>query len=238
MKKFNVDNIIIEVTRKCNMVCAHCLRGNAQNVSIPLEYIDKVMSKLSYISHLTITGGEPSLVPDRIEYIVESARKHNVEIGSFYIATNAKQVSDEFLISLIKLHCYCNDNEISAVNWSNDQFHDSQTDNNIKRLRVFSFASPKYTKKLESVRNVISEGRGKGLSERKVKTYFSSLEDHVDIESWSINEGEIYVNCRGKIVYGCDWSYRSQSHKRNVICSIDDFSFDALAAYFKKHCKD
>lgn len=234
-EKFAISNLVIEVTRRCNMSCEHCLRGNAQNVDMPLEYIDTAMSRLTDISQLTITGGEPSLVPDRIEYIVDSARRNKVSIGNFYIATNAKHVTNEFLISLVRLHCYCYDNEYSAVNWSNDEYHDEQTEENIRRLSVFSFASARYNKYVSSV---TAEGRAKDWGERENKAYFSSFEDHVYMDNRSITEGEIYVNCRGKIVYGCDWSYRSQTRKKNVICSIEDFSFDSIVDYFRKHCKD
>lgn len=30
----NASSLILEVTRKCNLHCAHCLRGDAHSVSI------------------------------------------------------------------------------------------------------------------------------------------------------------------------------------------------------------
>lgn len=38
-------NIVIEVTRKCNLACDHCFRGCAQNMNIKLEYIDKLLAE-------------------------------------------------------------------------------------------------------------------------------------------------------------------------------------------------
>lgn len=32
--KAYVSSLIIEITRRCNMACEHCLRGNAQNLDI------------------------------------------------------------------------------------------------------------------------------------------------------------------------------------------------------------
>ena len=32
--ELNIDSLIIEVTRKCNMQCEHCLRGAAQRKTI------------------------------------------------------------------------------------------------------------------------------------------------------------------------------------------------------------
>ena len=96
-----LSNVIIEITRQCNMACEHCLRGEPENIDIQKEYIDSFMSKVDYISNLTITGGEPSLKPKLIEYIIKSAKKHRTSINSFYIATNAKKITHEFVKSLI-----------------------------------------------------------------------------------------------------------------------------------------
>ena len=37
-----VYSLILEVTRRCNMCCAHCLRGEAENIDMQKETIDKV----------------------------------------------------------------------------------------------------------------------------------------------------------------------------------------------------
>ena len=56
-----LDNIAIEVTRKCNMGCEHCLRGNAQNMDIDFGYIDSFLNDVSSIGTITFSGGEPAL---------------------------------------------------------------------------------------------------------------------------------------------------------------------------------
>ncbi len=55
-----VYNLVLEITRKCNAKCIHCLRGNAQNLTMSQEVIDAVFSKIDRVSSLTLTGGEPS----------------------------------------------------------------------------------------------------------------------------------------------------------------------------------
>ena len=32
-----IDNLILEITRKCNFQCKHCLRGNSQNKNIDFD---------------------------------------------------------------------------------------------------------------------------------------------------------------------------------------------------------
>lgn len=34
------DEIAIELTRRCNLKCAHCFKGEAQDVDMPNEIID------------------------------------------------------------------------------------------------------------------------------------------------------------------------------------------------------
>ena len=63
MAKLSIDNLIIEITRRCNMACAHCLRGDAQNIDIDPSYMLKLLrdNNIDYISMVTFTGGEPTL---------------------------------------------------------------------------------------------------------------------------------------------------------------------------------
>ena len=58
-KKISVNNLIIEITRKCNMNCEHCLRGNSQNIDVNFEHVEKLFSQIDYISTLSFGGGEP-----------------------------------------------------------------------------------------------------------------------------------------------------------------------------------
>ena len=84
---FNVDNLVIEVTRKCNMKCPHCLRGNAQRKIIPNEYIDKMLRLIDNVSTLSITGGEPTLAMDTLNYIKKNIGYGQCDVGNFYMVT-------------------------------------------------------------------------------------------------------------------------------------------------------
>ena len=63
-------NLMLEVTRKCNMQCAYCMRGESQNVSMDSDTVRNVFQNVSRIEQLTLTGGEPSLAPDVLLWIV------------------------------------------------------------------------------------------------------------------------------------------------------------------------
>ena len=65
-----VDQLTLEVTRRCNMNCAHCLRGDAQCLDMSKEVVDKVLQDIDYISFLFFTGGEPSLNIPIMDYFL------------------------------------------------------------------------------------------------------------------------------------------------------------------------
>ena len=65
------DNIMIEVTRRCNLRCEHCMRGEPQNIDMSDKVLDKIIEQFSMLNHLSLTGGEPFLVPDVIEKLVD-----------------------------------------------------------------------------------------------------------------------------------------------------------------------
>ena len=65
----NISNLVVEVTRRCNMSCDHCLRGCGQNMDLQDKHIETLTSQLEngYISNITFSGGEPSLNVKAIE---------------------------------------------------------------------------------------------------------------------------------------------------------------------------
>lgn len=105
--KISCYTLILEITRRCNMACAHCMRGDAQNMDMGRDVIEQIFSQMTDISALTISGGEPSICPDRILFALECAKKYGVNVGYVYIVTNGKEVSDEFLRACREWHMYC-----------------------------------------------------------------------------------------------------------------------------------
>jgi len=225
-----IYNLVIEVTRRCNMECEHCLLGEAENIDMDIKHVEKIFQKVDYISTLTLTGGEPSLAYKVIDKILVTAQDHDIEIGNFYIATNAKSISNGFLLSLIKLHTYCSDNEVSEIAWSNDEYHEGEYPESIKKLKVFSFAHPKYKNDIGSY--VIAEGRAEYFGERY------NTKEQFEIEEWDskiiISEGNIHLNCEGNIIGGCDWSYESQRKEENIICPVSEFSIEKVEQFMKE----
>ena len=97
MEKVVFNQVAIEVTRQCNMTCAHCLRGTAQPINIPLRHIDALLDQAEAIGRLIITGGEPTLNLNALQYIANSITRHGTPVMRMQIITNGLQYDDRFL---------------------------------------------------------------------------------------------------------------------------------------------
>lgn len=80
--------LAIEVTRRCNMKCSHCMRGPAENHTISKEVVDRLFDEVSTIGTLLLTGGEPFLEPEMIDYIFDAIIKRNIPIIRISVVTN------------------------------------------------------------------------------------------------------------------------------------------------------
>jgi len=224
------------------MKCAHCLRGEPQNKTMQLEYLRSFMSQVECVSCVTFTGGEPTL-PSGMQVIREFmgvCREFEVGIESFYMATNAKKWRPELPRLISDLYNFCGDNEISCVDISTDQFHDP-----IARQREDFYH--KLTDVLDwdygitnivdqrmdiEYSNVLSEGRGLEFMAGNPYHHIG-LEIDKDRDTYTVRDGEVYVNCKGNVIVGCDWSYESQDNPAMILCSVDDDLKTAVANELK-----
>ena len=79
--KLNLDYLTLEVTRRYNMGCAHCLRGEAENLDMTKEIVDKALEDVEFISSLTLSGGEPTLNTELIRYILDVCMKKEIVVN-------------------------------------------------------------------------------------------------------------------------------------------------------------
>lgn len=78
--KLNYISLMLEVTRRCNLKCAHCMRGEPQNIDMSNEIIEKIFSEVETVFHLSLTGGEPFLAPDAIEKMVDVIIQNKIKV--------------------------------------------------------------------------------------------------------------------------------------------------------------
>lgn len=223
-------DVVIEVTRRCNMCCAHCLRGDAEAVDIQERYIDAFLDSFAnagYISSLTFTGGEISLNIPAIRYTLNAVRERNISVGSFYMVTNGKAVDKMVELALASLEWwnYCDDKDDYSCGLciSSDDFHEE-----IPRESASILGGLRYNRndKVTDFRKqyLINEGRAKTINANQIlkrEPIVSELVIEYERDckprneaGINITDGELYLNAIGDVVVGCDWSYESQRKYR------------------------
>lgn len=226
MRIYSANSVFIEVTRRCNMCCAHCLRGDAENIDIQEKYIDAFLDsfeKGACISSLTFTGGEISLNIPAIRYTLKAVKERGIAIGSFYMVTNGKAVDKMADLAMASLEwwTYCDekDDDMCSLCISSDNFHEA-----IPYESKSILSGLKYNrddKVTDFHKNyLLNEGRAKSLNaDWALKKEPRTPELEVDYTGndktgININEGQLYLNAIGDVVVGCDWSYESQKKYR------------------------
>lgn len=206
-------SLVIELTRRCNMNCAHCLRGCAQNLDISKKTIDNALRHFTNITALTLTGGEPSLVPDLIKYTVDRVMALGIDLGCLYIVTNGKTYSQKMVNAMRRAYSYSYEPDMCALTVSIDEYHDGS-----HRAAWYRYQDePFFQRDKEQPdlsRYLINEGNAfyNGIGRRNLKVATAIKEDYVMIEDDRINieDDMIYVNALGDVLLNCDVSYENQ----------------------------
>ena len=207
------SDLVIELTRRCNMNCAHCLRGCSENLNISKKIIRKALSTYTNIPSLTLTGGEPSLVPDLIKYVVDYIIEHHIDLGGLYIVTNGKVYSQKMVNAMRKAYAYAYEPDMCGLCVSVDPYHDgSHYSNYFRYCDEPFFRKDKEQPNLD--RYLINEGNAmyNGLGRRNliVKTSLDAEYVSIDDDVICVEDTLVYVNANGDILLDCDVSYENQ----------------------------
>lgn len=220
-----VYGLILEVTRRCNMNCAHCLRGEQEDVDMSMETMKKAFDLFDEVCEITFTGGEPSLNVPLINAAIDLMQKKNMSPSSFFIATNGKENVDELLAASDRLYYMCQETTstkpvgydaishmydylkeeyMGSIALSCDNYHEPIPLGNVIKLMSRSYFSAAKIQKFDNEHKVIDRGRAYGLDAPKRVPYpmaFSGEDDMFE---------QIYVNVHGDILADCDQDYDNQ----------------------------
>lgn len=228
----NIDMLVLEVTRQCNMSCAHCLRGCSQNVKMTTEMVDKIFQDITSVGSITFTGGEPFLNLDIIEYTLRVVKNKKIPVYGFYIVTNGKHYEDRQIKVCNNWMMYiasCNNNITKSVNGfyfdselifnysglcvSRDIYHDDIPIENYLHYRMLSY----YLEDKEDLSEdyIINEGNailnGIGVVNRtynEISVFGEEIMEDGFVSFQNIStEGYLYISANGNIVGDCDMSY-------------------------------
>lgn len=218
MAHIHVGNLILEVTRRCNLHCAHCLRGEAQDKFTSNNIIEKAVDTFSSFSNVTFTGGEPSLNCDGIQHFFEYAEFRNKLPESFFVATNG--VTNQTKLAHVLLDGYARitktgyiDDEITALHVSKDQFHDPVDDSVFRGLSFYQPTGHSHTTMLNDT--IIPRGRalenGLGNEDQlkyRPKDFDLDVSRTIDGQT-DIFVDTVYVTVNGLCHYDCDLDYNT-----------------------------
>lgn len=115
MSKIYVDSLAMIVTDRCNMDCAHCLRGCKRNLDMSDEVIETTLGQIRSIGNLAINGGEPLLVLDKIEKIINYVVEKHIKLREFTITLNGTIYSEKLLELLDYINDYIGDEGINSL---------------------------------------------------------------------------------------------------------------------------
>lgn len=115
--KYILEAVALETTRRCNMKCEHCMRGESQNIDMPKEYIDALLdnSDISRIGQICFSGGEPTLNPEIIVYTINKIISNNIDVRSIVMVTNGKVFNKEIVDAFNRFNEYVNQMEIKEI---------------------------------------------------------------------------------------------------------------------------
>lgn len=105
----------IELTRRCNEKCEHCLRGPAENIDLSKEVIDSLFdnNNIRLIENLLLSGGEPTMNGEALSYLVDKIIEKRVVIGTYRVIINGTYYTEEFGNAIRRLHEY-----IDSIGWN------------------------------------------------------------------------------------------------------------------------
>jgi len=216
------------------MRCGHCLRGEPENKQMSPTHINNFLRQIDYIGTLTFTGGEPTLPSGLkvIKYFLEACRVFTVDISSFYIVTNAKVWRSEFPKIIRKYYDYTDDHECSGISISGDQYHERESNFQQRyKIRLEEEIELLGMKLKVDIRadiyhdSIIDEGRGsqyRSGNSTTVPIITIECDNEEEETGIRLTEGELYLNCEGNVINGCDWSYESQRKPEHIICKASD----------------
>lgn len=199
------------------------MRGDAENKTITKEVIDKTLDQASLIYRLVLTGGEPFLEPEIIEYLFSGIIKRQIPLLHVNVTTNGTIQNKDIAHSFNKIANYIVQKNpkldaekdkkllrtLCQITISNDPYHskidfNAVTDFYRKYLNDHCIIRKEPTAKDE---RILSLGRAEQLTGKK-KYAVTPYRVEVNAEGGTLTA--IQIGHDGKVLIGEDSSYLQQ----------------------------
>ena len=232
-----IQDLILEITRDCNMNCWFCLRGEPEKVKMCSALFPSIFEGITGIGCLTITGGEPTLYPQFFKDLELYMKHSGITIRVFYIKTNglircttlvefsdflAGYITDEALHPMLEISL---DNDRDGIppdtyDWWRKQmetrpyigFDDKRGAiyNHIAEGRAEEFYDPDPPRDTRLTPQEWLNFNSRRTTYSRLKDVEWTLENDTDSCEDARLEGWAYVNAKGGVTFYCDFSYESQ----------------------------
>lgn len=158
--------VCFELTRRCNMTCDFCSRGDPQNVDITERVIDRTLDEIKgfNVYGFRVSGGEPTLNKRGLIYLIDEVIRRDFKILYFNMFTNGTVQDDEIKQALVRIGEHCRRCHCSKWGREAMQFYSPRLENN---YNIDSYAS---------VIVSIAEHDNSGIAEDTIKFYNSGID--------------------------------------------------------------
>ena len=160
MKKYKYDALGVEITRRCNLKCLHCCRGDAQDMTITPEIVDAIFENVDECPKWEIMGGETLLAMEMLEYFIKTLTHSDIGAKSFSFTTNGSILNPD-LIPLLAYFSESEEDRTAGIRLSDDPFHDIE-----QTKKAFEFYSRQASNYKRIDVKLIMGGELKELQER------------------------------------------------------------------------
>lgn len=189
--KYKFDIVDIEITRKCQIKCKHCCRGDAQNVDMSEEIMEKFISQCDSINYLTFTGGEPFCNIEGLHSFLDIMKKNSVKLKQLSIITNGFNHTQEIIDLINDFYNYISDCYDSSfyqkkrmvyLSVSNDPFH---SDCNYNPLEAYGFYEKAFADNpmihidIDEI-GVLPYNQGRGKYLKETRDYFQKVPTKIE----------------------------------------------------------
>lgn len=237
--EINLGMLAFEVTRRCNESCLHCCKGKAESIDMTKEIIDKVLKNSNYkikeMKYLAIAGGEPTLVPDIVSYLIDTIIEENISITSnINFITNGLIYSDETINALDKLMSYlktkenCKDTRL-VFEISNDQFHKRPSKEVLDKYRKLPYIDKSFFEQREIPKErILNDGNAKenGVGGNVTyKKYLSPIDIKLKDNILTI-KNELIITSNGNVTSTVGGPYKDEDG--NPWGNLKDKDFDSI----------
>ena len=228
-RNVSIENYEISATEKCNLKCAHCMRGEARNNTISQNTLNNAINYFNHIENLTISGGEVFLDEEIPSKILNALNTNVNKIDRLMIFTNATKLNNETFNLIKEIKEVCNKNEMEfLIVVSADKYHvDAITKAGLNKLLI-----KRNIEKLKEILGndfvklsaacdyeIINEGNAKNIKNSlktkiqnfKYPVYFSKRSNYCYLST------PLAVNCKGNLVKpNCSYENNDLNNFGNV----------------------